>query len=326
VLVRQLIKEGKKVRAVIPDFEDESPIKGLNVEIVRADVRNVDSLMRAFEGAEMVFHLAGIVSISKRNTALLYEINVNGTKNVIRACIDSGIRRLVYTSSVHAFIENPENNVIDESTEINPEKINGDYSKSKAIATLQVLKSIKHDGLDAIIVCPTGVIGPFDYKLSEMGRLILDLINGKMKLYFDGGYDFVDVRDVARGLVLAGENGGKGEIYILSGEWITIGKLVDILQELVGFDFGMHKIPLWLTWVAARLADIYYLAVRTKPIFNTYSIRVLTLSSPISGKKARDILGFEARPLRESLEDSIEWFRNTGHLPDDTFQSEKHSK
>jgi dihydroflavonol-4-reductase len=300
--------------------------KGLEVEIVRADVRDVDSLMRAFEGAEMVFHLAGIVSISKRNTSLLYEINVNGTENVVKACINSGVRRLVYTSSVHAFIENPDNNIIDESTEINPDKITGDYSKSKAKATLQVLKSVEQDGLDAVIVCPTGIIGPYDYKMSEMGRLILDLVNGKMKLYFDGGYDFVDVRDVAKGLILAGDKGRTGEMYILSGEWITIGELVNILQNLIGFDFGMKKMPLWLTWSAARLADIYYLAVKSKPIFNTYSIRVLTLSSPISGKKARDKLEFEARPLKESFKDSIEWFRNTGHLPEDTFQNREHGK
>jgi len=198
VLVRELLKRGKKVRAVIPPFEDTTPLEGLEVERVEGDVRNADSLIHAFNGADVVYHLAGIISILPGKTELLYQVNVEGTRNVVEACLKSNVRRLIYTSSIEAIAEPPQGTVIDETIPFAPDNAIAEYGRSKAKAALAVLEGLKK-GLDAVIVCPTGVIGPYDFKLSEMGQLFIDFARGKSRIYVGGAYDFVDVRDVAIG-------------------------------------------------------------------------------------------------------------------------------
>jgi dihydroflavonol-4-reductase len=185
VLVRQLLEENQEVRAVIPFGEDVSYLKNLQIEIVKGDVRDPDSLVRAFSGAEIVYHLAGIISILPGKKRLLEEINVRGTHNVVEACLKTGVKRMVYTSSIHALKEPPQGIVITESQPYDPSSVIGDYAQSKAKATLEVLDAIKR-GLDAVIICPTGVIGPFDYKMSEMGHLIQAFLEKKMKACEDG--------------------------------------------------------------------------------------------------------------------------------------------
>lgn len=204
VLVRKLINQDKKVRALILPGEDIASLEGLEVEKVEGDVRVPDSLRRAFEGADIVYHCAGIISILPGQQKQLYQVNVLGTRNVVNMCLETKVKRLVYTSSIHALSEPAPGIVFDESREFNPENVLGEYSKSKTLGTLEVIKGIKK-GLDAVILCPSGIIGPDDYRVSEMGKLIVDFVKGKVKAYVDGAYDFVDVRDVAEGLLLACE-------------------------------------------------------------------------------------------------------------------------
>jgi len=220
VLVRELLSRGENVRVVIPPFEDTTPLDGLKVEMVEGDVRQVDSLIQAFKEGDVVYHLAGIISILPGKSKLLYQVNVMGTRNVVGACLKTDVRRLVYTSSIHAIAEPPHGTAIDETLPFDPDRAIGEYDRSKAQATLEVLKAVQQ-GLDAIIVCPTGVVGPYDFKLSEMGQLFIDFAKKKLKAYIDGAYDFVDVRDVAIGHILACEKGHTGESYILSGERVT---------------------------------------------------------------------------------------------------------
>ena len=182
VLVRQLLSRGEDVRVVIPPFEDTASLDGLKVEMVEGDVRKIDSLIQAFKGSDVVYHLAGIISILSGKSELLYQVNVVGTRNVAEACLKTGVRRLIYTSSIHAIAEPPHGIVIDESFPFDPDRAIGEYDRSKAQATLEVLQGVKQ-GLNAVIVCPTGVIGPYDFKLSEMGQLILDFVK-QLKLYY----------------------------------------------------------------------------------------------------------------------------------------------
>jgi dihydroflavonol-4-reductase len=313
VLVRELLSRGESVRAVIPPFEDAVSLAGLKVEMVEGDVLEINSLKQAFEGSDVVYHLAGIVSISPGMSKLLYRVNVEGTRNVVEACLKTAVRRLVYTSSIHAIKEPPHGTVVDETFPFDPDNVLGDYAKSKAQASLEILKGVDR-GLDAVIVCPTGVIGPYDYKISEMGQVIIDFVKRRLKSYIAGAYDLVDVRDVAMGIILACEKGNSGESYILSGAQITIPDLLLMLEELTGVKAPTVKAPTWLVRLAGIFAPLYYRLTKAKPLFTAYSADVLASNSVISSEKARRELGYSARPTRESLEDAVRWLRENGKL------------
>ncbi|MFA5400302.1 MAG: SDR family oxidoreductase [Dehalococcoidia bacterium] len=308
VLVRELLAQGHSVRALVPPFENDLPIRGLDVEIVAADVCDAASLSTAFEGADAVYHLAGIIAITPGREALLQKVNVQGTRNVVDACLESGVGRLVYTSSIHAIQEPPQGIVINETFPVDPDNVLGPYARSKAMATLEVKKGMAH-GLNAVIVHPTGVIGPFDFRISEMGQLMLDFIRGKLKAYLDGAYDFADVRDVAHGMTLACSKGRRGESYILSGERVSIKRIMELLEEISGVKAPKFKVPAWLAHSVGKLAPIYYRIARSKPLFTDYSVDVLRSNSVVTSEKARMELGYKPRSAHESIFDSVAWFR-----------------
>ncbi len=307
VLVRLLLERGEKVRAMIMPGEDVAPLDGLGVEIVAADVLDFQSLLQAFEHIDVVYHLAGIISILPGKDSMVQAVNVIGTRNVIEAARRSGVRRLVYTSSIHALRRVPEGVTIDESVPFDIEHAISSYDASKANASLEVLEAVQH-GMDAVIVCPTGVIGPYDFRRSEMGQLILDCVEQKPMLYVDGAYDFVDVRDVAEGLILAGKKGRCGESYILSGERITVPNILKIVQEILGTRLLSLKIPFSLAQLTAQATPLYYRLTHAKPRFTTYSLATLVSNSYISHAKANLELGYNPRPLRDSLHDTVRWF------------------
>ena len=313
VLVRELLSRGENVRVLIPPFEDTTPLEGLEVERVEGDVIKVDSLVEAFKEADVVYHLAGIVSIMPGKSDLLYQVNVGGARNVAEACLKSGVGRLVYTSSIHALAAPLPGMVIDESLPFDPDKSMGEYDRSKAQATLEVLKAVEQ-GLDAVIVCPSGVVGPYDFKLSEMGRFFVDFVKGRLKVYIEGSCDFVDVRDVAIGHVLACEKGRTGESYILSGEVITVHALMLLLEGITGVRAPRSKLPVGLAQLAAIFTPLYHRLTRTKPLFTKYSIQTLVRGCNVSREKARRELGYSPRPLRESIVDAIQWFKENGKL------------
>ena len=308
VLVRKLLGKGENVRAVVPPFEDITPLEGLEVEIVESDVRDTNSLVKAFNGVELVYHLAGIVTILSGNDDFLYQVNVEGTKNVVDACLKNNVKRLVYVSSVHALKEPPHGTVIDETCGYDAECTMGSYGRSKTLASLEVLKGIDK-GLDAVLVCPSGVIGPYDYKISQMGHLFINFMKGNLKARVDGAYDFVDVRDVAEGLILACENGKRGESYVLSGEQISVQDLFRELEKLTGMKVPSLKVPLWLVKGVSKISPLYYSFTGKEPLFTSYSIDVINSNSKISYVKACNEIGYSARPIKESIKDSVEWIK-----------------
>lgn len=307
VLVRSLHEQGSKVRAMIMPGEDRTPLTGLDVEITEADVLDYQSLTKAFDQIDVVYHLAGIISILPGKDHMLQAVNVIGTRNVIQAARSCGVRRLVYTSSIHALKRVPDGVLIDESVPFDIINAISSYDSSKASASLDVLTAVQA-GMDAVIVCPTGVIGPYDFRRSELGQLILDCVEQKPMLYVDGAYDFVDVRDVAQGLILAGDKGRSGESYILSGERITVLDIIKIIQEILGRRLFKMKIPFSLARFTARLTPLYYRLTHVKPRFTSYSLATIASNSFISHTKARHELGYHPRPLRESLTDTVKWF------------------
>jgi len=307
VLVRELLGKGENVKALVPPFENDLPIRGLNAEVVSADVCDAASLNTAFQGADAVYHLAGIIAITPGKDELLRRVNVEGTRNVVDACLAAGVGRLVYTSSIHAIQEPPEGIVINETFPVDPNNVIGPYARSKAQATLEVRRGMER-GLNAVIVHPTGVIGPFDFRISEMGQLVLDFIRGKLKAYMDGAYDFADVRDVAHGMTLACSKGRAGESYILSGERVSIKQIMEVLEETSGIKAPKFKVPAWLAHTAGKLAPIYYRIARSKPLFTDYSVDVLRSNSRVTSEKAREELGYKPRSVHESICDSVTWF------------------
>ncbi len=307
VLVRLLLEQGEIVRAMIMPGENPTPLNGLDVEIIEADVLDYQSLLKAFEHIDVVYHLAGIISIMPGKDHMLQAVNVIGTRNVIQAARTCGVRRLVYTSSIHALKRVPDGILIDESVPFDIEHALSSYDSSKASASLDVLDAVQA-GMDAVIVCPTGVIGPYDFRRSELGQLILDCVDQKPMLYVDGAYDFVDVRDVAQGLILAGDKGRRGESYILSGERIAVLDIIKIVQEILGRRLFRLKIPFSLARITANLTPLYYRLSHVKPRFTSYSLATISSNSFISHIKANQELGYLPRPLRESLADTVKWY------------------
>jgi dihydroflavonol-4-reductase len=313
VLVRKLLNQNKKVRVVILPGEDTASLEGLEVDKVEGDVRDPDSLRRAFQGADLVFHCAGVISILPGQNQQLYQVNVLGTRNVVNMCLETRVKRLVYTSSIHALSEPESGIVFDESSGFNPENVLGEYSKSKTLGTLEVIKGIEK-GLDAVILCPSGIIGPYDYRVSEMGKLIVDFVKGKVKVYIAGAYDFVDVRDVAKGHILAGEKGRKGECYILSGQQISVLQLLKFLEEITGAKAPSLKVPHQVARVTGFFNVLYCNLMKIKPLFTPFSIDVLASNSLVSCQKAQDELGYSSRSIYESIRDTVQWFKQKGMI------------
>jgi dihydroflavonol-4-reductase len=315
VLVRELLSRGQTVRALVLPNDDLRPLHGLNTEIIYGDVTNLQSLTSAFHGADLVFHLAGIVTIMPSMKNILDRVNVGGVRNVVTACRHTGVHRLVYTSSIHAIAEPPHGTVIDETQPFDPDRVLGDYARSKARATLLLLNEVRNGGLDAVICCPTGVIGPFDYGISNIGQLILDFASGHLKSYVRGAYDFVDVRDVASGLILASEKGQSGHYYIFSGAQVQVSELMKELERNIGYPAPTYEIPSAIARAAGVLASVYYRLIRRRPVFTAYSIDVLRSNSQVSSARAREELGFTIRPWQDSIRDHVEWFLAEGILP-----------
>ena len=308
VLVKELVKRGESVRVLVLPGEDLLPINGTEVEVVYGNVCDPASLDAAFADIEFVFHLAGIISITSSNNPIVHHVNVEGTQNMIDAAMRAGVKRFIYTSSIHAFKRIPHGSLVDETTPIDPAFNIADYDRSKAEATLAVLKKVE-EGLPAIIACPTGVIGPYDYKNSELGSLMSSWMVNKVNYMIDGSYDFVDVRDVAHGLILAREKGKIGQLYILSGTLVRVSDLWKIAQELFSFKSILVNIPMNLARFAAFFAERYYKISKTTPKLTRYSIETLQSNAMISNLKARLYLGYNSRPLQETVRDTIEWWK-----------------
>ncbi len=306
VLVRKLIERGERVRALILPNECRAPIQGLALETVEGDVLDPESLFRSMHQVKGVFHLAGLISIMPGANELVQQVNVEGTKNILKVAEGVKVGRFIYTSSIHA-IQRVEQGVIDETLPYDPGNPYGAYDRAKAQATLEVQQAADA-GLNAVIVCPTGVIGPYDFRGSLMGDVIREAAISRPALYVDGAYDFVDVRDVADGLIAAAKSGRQGESYILSGQKISVRYLLETVREVTGRHFFQMKIPFDLAKFAAMFTPLYYSHARVNPRFTPYSLEVLRSNSNISHAKATRELAYQPRPLYESIHDAVKWF------------------
>jgi dihydroflavonol-4-reductase len=216
----------------------------------------------------------------------------------------------VYASSVHVFVE-PHEGSIDEDTAIDPARVVGHYAKTKAKATLAVLEAARGD-IDAVVVAPSGVVGPFDHRPSEMGQVLVDFARGRIPIAVHGGYDFVDVRDVAHALITAGEKGRRGEVYLVTGRRISVKELMGTLGEITGRRPPSVYLPLRVARPLSHAAMLYYRATRTRALFTPYAVHTLGARYTVRDDKARRELGHHRLPLADSLRDAWEWLLANG--------------
>ena len=306
VLIKKLVKLGYKVRALCLPNEDLTPIKNLDIEIIYGDVTDRDFIFKTIRQNDLVFHLAGVIEITPGFDEIVKKVNVDGTKNIVDACVEKNAK-LVYTSSVHV-IEPISNVVLKEPEYLDENKVVGIYAKTKTIATKYVFEATKTCGLNAIVLYPSGVIGPCDYKVSELGQVTLDYINGKMTGFVKGGYNFVDVRDVADGIISASILGKSGQGYNLSGELVSIKQMFSALNEKIGRKSLPPKIATWFIRIFAKISIAYYRHKKQKPIISDYSLYTLNVNSNFSNEKAKKDLNFKNRSYKQSLFDAVDWF------------------
>jgi dihydroflavonol-4-reductase len=306
VLVRELLAAGEKVRALVYPGEPLSSLQGMLIEVIIGDVLDRDLLDQAMQDIDTVFHLAGIVAIRPGMEKLMTLVNVEGTRNVAETALKNNVRRLVHVSSVHAFQRLPVGTIIDEQAPLALDSPTGSYDRTKAEGTKIVLDFVAR-GLDAVIVCPSGIIGLHDYGGSEIGKALLSFANPRPALLVEGSYDFVDVRDVARGLVLAKDKGEKGEIYILSGSQVSVENLCLMAQKASGTKSTRFKVPIHFAIFILGLFQglIRWLKINSR--YTVYSLQTLLGNSAFSSVKAKTELGYQARPLSVAITDYIHW-------------------
>jgi dihydroflavonol-4-reductase len=310
-LVRALTAQGRPVRALV--HLDRKALEGLDVEVVSGDICDPDSLLKAFEGAEVVYHLAACISIGNKPWSLMEAVNINGTGNVVEACLQCGVRRLVHFSSIHTLVDTTNDSPVDESKPLVTSRHYPAYDRSKAAAEGEIYKGIEK-GLDAVIISPTAIIGPHDYRPSHFGEALLRLANGHLPALVSGGFNWVDVRDVVEGAMRAEVAAPVGAKYILSGHWVSLRQVAKMTEELTGVKAPGSVCPMWLARVGAPFITAFDLLARRRPLYTSVSLQALRGHRHISHRKATKELDYQPRPFRQTLIDTLKWFEAAGEL------------
>lgn len=312
-IVRLLEKNNEnEIRALVLPNDKIDALKGLKCEKFLGDVTKIETLKDIFNIDESikektniyVIHCASIVYLDSKYNERVYQVNVEGTKNIIKKTKEINAK-LIYVSSVHAIEEKLNHEVMDENASFDPDKIVGLYAKTKAETTRYVFNEVKNNNLNACVVFPSGLLGVNDFTNTNMTVLIKKILNEKVPLLTEGGYDFVDVRDVARGVINACTKGKKGEGYILSGEYVTIKKIADLVCE-----YGKAKpikkvISISMVKNIAFLFELYYRLRKTTPLFTRYSLYTLNANSNFTNAKAKKDLDYQTRNIKYTIKDLV---------------------
>jgi dihydroflavonol-4-reductase len=292
---------------------DRRALEGLDVEHVQGDVRDLASMRCAFEGAEIVYHTAARVSLRMDEWPLLKEINVLGTRNVVEACLDQGVRRLVHFSSIHALEQAPLDTPIDEDRPLIASRRCSPYARSKASGEREVRRGIDR-GLDAVILNPTGIIGPHDYRPSYFGSVLLSLCRGRLPAVVAGGFDWVDVRDVVAGAMSAEAGAPTGAKYLLSGHWASARDLASTVSELTSVRAPRYTLPIWVAYLGVPFTAAFARMSGGHPMYTRVALDALGSNRAISHERATVELDYHPRPFRETLADTVQWFEEAGLL------------
>jgi len=310
-LVRRLLKEDLDIRVL--QYHEHKAIDGLKVETVIGDLNQPESLDRFCKGVDIVFHLAAKISIGQNSFDSLYKINVEGTQNLVTSAKKAGVKRFIHFSSIHAYIHFPLDEPMDETR---PLAIDSKiaYERTKSLAQEWILKQ-QADNFDVIVLNPTSIIGPVDYKQSLQGQFIIQVYDGKIPGLIPGGYDWVDVRDVCEAAYNAIYQGKGGEKYILSGYYKSVTDFVKLIAQVTDRKIKLPVFPLWMAYMGVPFMFVWSKISGDKPLFTKQALDILQMGNrQIKNDKARKELGYNPRPLAESLNDTINWLKENNYI------------
>jgi dihydroflavonol-4-reductase len=310
-LCRELISLGHTIKVLIN--RTSKSLEGLNLEIVKGNLLSTDSLRELVKGSDVVIHLAAQISIRGASNRDIEQINITGTDNLLREVRKNSWQRLIHFSSIHAYCQNPLYEILNESRALAVnDKVQ--YNHTKAVGE-QLIRQAAEEGLDAIIINPTAVIGPNDFRPSLLGQAIVSIYKNKLPALVPGGYDWVDVRDVVAGTVKAIEKGKKGERYLLSGHWKSLEELAKAIRRINTANSIPPRLPYWLARVGAPFLGLYAWMKGIDPLYTNESLNILKDSHRmISCEKAKSELDYQPRPFEETISDTIKWFAEYGML------------
>ena len=314
-VLRRLVEAGHRVRALVRPTSDRRNLAGVECEVATGDLDDRAALDRAVAGCDALFHVAADYRLWVTDAAAMYRSNVEGTRQLMLAAAEAGVRRIVYTSSVATLGLRPDGTPADEATAAGAGDMIGHYKKSKFLAEAEVRRLIETEGLPAVIVKPSTPFGPRDVKPTPTGRVVVEAAAGRMPAYVDTGLNVVHVEDVAAGHLLAFEKGEVGESYILGGEDMTLRALLETVAELAGRRPPRLRVPHWAVLPVAYAAEaIARRSGRGDPIVTVDGVRMSRKRMYFSSDKARRDLGYAPRPGAEALRDALDWFRASGYL------------
>ena len=313
-LVRELLKDGYEIRALVRKDSNTKNIDGRDIEVVRGDLCDKESLISALKGCNTLYHVAAHYSFWDRDSRKIYDINVEGTKNILDAALKTGLEKVIYTSTVGC-IGIPQNGICgNEDTELNPSDLHNNYKTSKYLAEVEALKICKK-GLPLVIVNPSTPIGPMDIKPTPTGKIIVDFLNRKMPAYMNTGLNLIDVRDVASGHILAAQRGKIGERYILGNENISMKGILNLLEEITGIKAPRIRIPYPLALTAAHINQFISDKITKRPPFIPLGgVRMAEKFMYFDASKAVRELSLPQSSVKKALQESVRWYYEYGYV------------
>ena len=311
-VARQLVARGDDVRVLLRVSSSNRAISDLSLEYVTGDLRDASSLERAMAGAQRVFHVAADYRLWAKRSRDIYDSNVGGTRNLLAAAKKAGVEQLIYTSTVATIaVDRPESP--NEFTDAKLEEMVGHYKRSKWMAEQEVLKAAK-DGLPVIVAMPTTPVGPWDWKPTPTGKIILDFLNGKMPGYVETGLNFVGVEECAAGHLLVAEKGKIGERYLLGAENLTLKQLLDALARITGLAAPGMKIPHGVALGVAYLETAFSRLIGKEPQIPVEGVKIAQHMMFVDCSRAKKELGFAPSPVAGALERAVKWYRENGYV------------
>jgi len=313
-VARLLLERGDDVRVLARAASPRTNLDGLPVEVAEGDLRDEDSVRRAVRGCKRVFHVAADYRFWARDPRELYATNVEGTRNLMEACLAEGVERVVHTSTVGTIGLSALPAPCDEATPLARGQLTSHYKRSKLEAERVALSYVAR-GLDVVAVNPSAPVGPWDVKPTPTGRIVVDFALGKLPAYVDTGLNVVHVRDVAAGHLLAAERGRAGERYILGNQNLTLAEILAMLAELLGRPAPSIRLPYFVAWTAGAASTALATWVTHRPPgIALESVRMARHRMFFDAGKAVRELGLPQTPVREAFADAVTWFRERGYL------------